>query len=504
LLPCVLGDPPVVPDYNQGGYLWPLPQSISQTTNLIPITSTTFKFQSSGQSNGILTRAFTRYMPLFFPVPKFEAYRPDALTVLNVNVAQASESDQIQYGADESYTISVSQSGASLQANTVFGALRGLETFSQLIITNATGYYINETSINDYPRFQWRGLLIDSSRHWLPVDTILETISAMAYSKLNTLHWHIVDGQSFPYQSAVYPMLSLSGAYRQNQVYSIADIKKIISFANDNGIRVLPEFDMPAHASSWGFGYDFMTIKCFGRANDFDFNDGWGDSPMDPTNPAVYTFLENFLTEASTIFPDNWLHLGGDEVNYQCWNTTAINQYMAQNGIKTYQDLETMFIAKVNTFIKGSLNKNLIYWQEVFQHTSPFIGSAVDVWIDANTLSSVIAKQIQAIQSFGWYLDHLNDNWATFYKQEPIPPNTPPALEKYVIGGEASMWGETVDSTNIHQKVWPRACSAAERLWSAKTVNDTSAAIPRLSIHRCRYVQRGIPAQPFQPGPGCY
>jgi hexosaminidase len=438
---------------------------------------------------------------LFFPKPSSV---PASLTSLSVSVTRATETDQIQYGTEETYSLTVTSAGATLTAPTVYGALRGLETFSQLIMTNGTAYHINQTTIDDTPRFGWRGLLIDTSRHYLPVNTIMETISAMAYNKMNVLHWHIVDGQSFPYQSSVYPLLSEYGSYRPDLIYSVADIKKIISFANDNGVRILPEFDMPAHATSWGFAYEYMIINCFKRSNDFDFGDGWGDCPMDPTNTAVYTFIQNFLTEAATVFPDNWLHLGGDEVNYQCWNTSAINQYMAQNGIKTYNQLEALFIQKVNSFIKAHLNRNLIYWQEVFQSTTPFIGNAVDVWKDAPTLANVIRQDLNAIQSFGWYLDHLDDDWSTYYKQDPIPPNTPANLQKFVLGGEASMWGETVDSTNIHQKVWPRASAVAERLWSPASVNNINTAIPRLAYHRCRLVNRGIPAEPFQPGPGCY
>jgi len=336
------------------------------------------------------------------------------------------------------------------------------------------------------------------------VNTIMTTISAMSYHKMNVLHWHIVDGQSFPYQSQVYPQLSAFGAYKPDLIYTINQIRNIISFANDHGVRVLPEFDMPAHATSWGFAYEYMIVNCYKRSGPFDFNDGWGDCPMDPTNPEVYTFVQNFLKEVTSVFPDNWLHLGGDEVPYQCWNTTAINQYMAQNGIKTYQALEALFISKVNAYIKANFNKNLIYWQEVFQSTSPFIGTAVDVWKDAPTLSNVISKDINAIQSFGWYLDHLQQAWSDYYIEDPIPPNTPVDLQKYVLGGEASMWGETADSTNIHQKVWPRASAVAERLWSPASVKNVNDAIPRLAIHRCRLVNRGIPAEPFQPGPGCY
>uniref|UniRef100_A0A6B2L2T5 Beta-hexosaminidase n=1 Tax=Arcella intermedia TaxID=1963864 RepID=A0A6B2L2T5_9EUKA len=490
--------------------MWPTPASLQQTATIYIIDHISWKFVAP-INNSLLLRAFTRYSTLFFPPTTYhkqshpKPFPTDpVIDTLTVDVQAASESDQILFGTDESYTLQVSDSGASIRSPNVFGALRGLETFSQLITANELFYYINETTIQDSPRFPWRGLLIDTSRHWLPVPMILDIIAGCSYSKINTLHWHVIDGQSFPLESKVYPLLNLEGAYRLDQTYSQEDVAKIVSYANDHGVRVVPEFDMPAHATSWGFGYDFMTVKCYQRANDYDFNDGWGDDPMDPTNPEVYQFIQNFLTEMASLFPDNWFHLGGDEVNQQCWNTTAINQYMKDHNIASYDELETLFIKNVNEFVRAKLNKKLAYWQEVFQHTTPFIGDAVDVWIDSNTLKSVITKGIPAIQSFGWYLDHLGDDWYQFYKQEPIPAGVTPAQAALVLGGEGSMWSETVDNTNFHQKVWTRVSAIAERLWSPKTVTDQEDAVMRLSHHRCRYNVRGIPAEPFQPGPGCY
>jgi len=419
-----------------------------------------------------------------------------------VKVAQATEKDQIQFGVDESYTLTIGSPISTITAPTTWGALRGLETFSQLLMRNPASFTIASATVTDFPRFGWRGLLIDTSRHWLPVKTIKETISAMSFSKLNTLHWHIVDGQSFPFESKSFPLLQ-TGAYRPNQVYTQDQIKDIISFANDHGVRILPEFDMPAHATSWGFGYPFLIVPCNPRSSIYDFNDGWGDQPMDPTNPNVYQFIAKFLSEVAALFPDNWLHLGGDEVEYSCWNTTRINKYMKENGIATFQDLETLFILEVNKRIQG-LGKQTIYWQEVFQNTNPFIGDSVDVWKDSTTLAKVIAAGKKGIQSFGWYLDNLGAGWVDFYNQDPIPPKTPPSQKALVLGGETSMWGESIDVSNIHQRIWVRAAAVAERLWSAETVTNATAALPRLLEHRCRIMRRGIPSSPFAPGPGCY
>jgi hexosaminidase len=312
-------DHPSTPDFKSGGLVWPQPATIIQTNNVFTINPSTFNFTLAGQNSSLLQRALQRYQKLCFPITTNPIYPWElANQTLKVSVLEASETDQIQFGVDESYILEVTTSNWILTAANVFGAIRGLETFSQLITNNRSVYTILETKIVDSPRFPWRGLLIDTSRHWLPVESILDVIRAMSYSKLNTLHWHIVDGQSFPLESAVYPLLSLQGAYHPNQVFTQEDVVKIVSYANDHGVRVVPEFDMPAHSSSWGFGYDFMTIKCYSRRDDYDFNDGWGNNPMDPINPAVYVFIQNFLSEVATIFPDQWLHLGGDEINYNC------------------------------------------------------------------------------------------------------------------------------------------------------------------------------------------
>eukprot|EP01127_Copromyxa_protea_P002197 TRINITY_DN1208_c0_g1_i2.p1 TRINITY_DN1208_c0_g1~~TRINITY_DN1208_c0_g1_i2.p1 ORF type:complete len:421 (-),score=32.37 TRINITY_DN1208_c0_g1_i2:389-1651(-) len=372
-----------VPDYRIGGSLWPYPESLKTTEQEYSLDPTKFSWNVTGESNQILTRAVQRYKKLAFPNWKetilnaLEFHGPLILS-LTIDVAKCDDGDQIQFGADESYTLAISAPTSILKSNTVWGALRGLETFSQLVRTKLGAYTIRKTSIQDGPRFGWRGLLIDTSRHWLPVTSILETIDAMSYNKLNTLHWHMVDGQSFPFESKVFPLLSEHGSYRADQVYKQSDIRAIISYANERGVRVLPEFDMPAHATSWGLGYPFMIVPCGSQSNADDFNDSWGDQPMDPTNPQVYEFIEEFIAEVSSLFPDHWLHLGGDEVPYNCWNTSSINAYMKEHNIDSYQKLETDFIIEINKRIR-KFGKHTSYWQEVFQNTSPFIGGAVDV-----------------------------------------------------------------------------------------------------------------------------
>jgi len=414
---------------------------------------------------------------------------------------------------NESYTINIQSPVSTLSADNVFGALRGLETFSQLVYGFGNNYYINPWTIADQPRFAWRGLLIDTSRHFLPVNTILRILDGMAYEKLNVLHWHVVDGQSFPIYSETYPLLTQFGAYNALFVYSHSDVQNIIQYANLRGIRVLPEFDMPTHANSWGAGYPYLVMNC----SMFDsvcqpppnaphnYTDICCDNPMDPTDPITYDFIRGFLTEMTGLFVDNFLHLGGDELSYrvQCWNVTRINDWMKQNGITDYYKLEGYFVAQAQK-IGVNLNRNIINWQDLFNSNVTLLpGTVIQIWKDHKTLDDVTAAGFRSTFSFGWYLNHLDYTWQSMYQNEPFDQTMTPTQQALVLGGEACIWGEMVDETNIEATIWPRIAAVSERLWSPITVTNITDAGFRLHDHRCRLRFRGVLAAPLGPG-WCY
>jgi len=308
-------------------------------------------------------------------------------------------------------------------------------------------------------------------------------------------------------------LLSLGGAYSQDEIYSHEDIITIVNYANARGIRVLPEFDMPAHATSWGYGYPWLIMNCtvfkpqcvpppFAPEN---YGDGCADDPFDPTNPATYTLLKGFLTEMSTLFPDSYLHLGGDELQYriQCWNITRINDWMKSHGIANYYDLQNYFVGQTHQII-APIPRQLINWQELFNEGMTLVpNQIIQVWKDHATLDSVVKAGYRATLSFGWYLDNLDQDWQNMYSNEPDDGTLTPSQLALVLGGEACMWGERVDGTNIVPRVWPRTAAVAERLWSAKSVNNVNEAAIRLHDMRCRLKARGIPSEPLGPG-WCY
>ncbi|GBP50510.1 Beta-hexosaminidase subunit beta [Eumeta japonica] len=357
---------------------------------------------------------------------------------------------------------------------------------------------INATSIRDWPRHPHRGLLVDTSRHFVTVGGLLRILDAMSYSKLNVLHWHIVDDQSFPYYSERFPNLSDMGAYHWSAVYRPGDVQRVVHAARDRGIRVLPEFDVPGHTRSWGVAYPSLLTKCY-VGNSMN-----GLGPMDPTNRQVYDMLKDLFAELRQVFPEKYFHVGGDEVDLSCWaSNPQIEDYMLKNNISSTNQLHALFM---NTTIPLlSAGTIPVVWQEVFDERVPLPnGTLVQVWISNSRdyLRNVLSSGHRVVYSTCWYLDHLKSggDWGDFYACDPREVLRDSSLENDIIGGEACMWGEVVDDTNLATRVWPRAAAVAERLWSAAG-GAAAAARHRLEEHACRLRRRGIPAQPPN-GPG--
>jgi len=400
---------------------------------------------------------------------------------------------------DESYTLIVEMPQASLTAKTVYGALRGLETLSQLVEFDMTSmsYLVNETMIVDSPRFQFRGVLIDTARHFVEVPVILQHLDAMAYNKMNVLHWHIVDDQSFPYESITYPELSLKGSWTgtPDHIYSQEQIQSIIQYAQYRGIRVIPEFDTPGHSLSWGNAYPQLLTACY------DGQQQYGYGPINPLPQFTWDFLTGLYKELDAVFPDTYIHIGGDEVDFTCWSTNPqIQQWMQEHNYTNYAEVEQYYETKL-IGVMESLNKSFIGWQEIFDNglqLSP--DTIIDVWKAPwdTELSSVTSNGFKAILSAPWYLNYISygQDWPTYYAIEPLSFQGSQEQYDLVIGGEACMWAEFVDSTNLISRMWPRAGAIAERLWSPMNVTDQTDAAYRLQSQSCRLLRRQIDAEP--------
>jgi hexosaminidase len=482
---------------------------MSQTEESMSLNEYQFTFKVVGEGCDILFAAVDRYFQLIFSPPMSQKRKDDTLkfhprrsgsTLMSLTVDLLSPCERFpSLEMDEKYDLVVSTSMSRLSSHSVWGILRGLETFSQLVYENGEGtFQINATVIHDFPRFGHRGVLLDTSRHFLPKKVIMQNLDAMAYNKLNVFHWHIVDDQSFPYQSRDYPDISDKGAYDPyTHVYSQEDIAEIIEFARLRGIRVIPEFDTPGHSESWGPGQPGLLTPCY---KDGKPTGNFG--PIDPTKQSTFDFLKGFMKELTEVFPDKYTHLGGDEVSFSCWQSNPnVQAFMTQMNFSTdYSKLEQYYMQHLLDIV-GSYDHDYIIWQEVVDNGCKVRSdTVVHVWKggEDKELAKVTAMGYKTILSSCWYLNYISygTDWTKYYACDPHNFNGTQAQKDLVFGGELCMWGEYVDATNVISRIWPRGCAVSERLWSAESVTDASAAAGRFEQMRCRMVARGLNAEP--------
>jgi len=389
---------------------------------------------------------------------------------------------------DESYSLEVSTSQAVMNAPTVVGALRGLETFLQLLDGGSNGYFISAVSIQDKPRFPWRGLLIDIGRHWQPMEVIKRNLDGMAAVKLNVLHLHITEDQGFRIESKKFPKLHQLGS--DGNYYTQAEMREIIEYARMRGIRVVPEFDMPGHTTSWFVGHPELASK----PGPYQIERKWGifDPVMDPTNEQLYELLDGFLGEMAALFPDAYLHIGGDEVKGDHWKENPnIQSFVQEKGLKDNRGLQAYFNQRLSRILTKH-GKKMIGWDEILHPDLPK-DIVVQSWRGPQGLAEAAKKGYQGILSNGYYIDLMQPGWQ-HYLNDPIPENTTPTPEeqKLILGGEATMWSEWVSPETIDSRIWPRTAAIAERLWSPREVKDVDDMYRRLAVVSLRLENVGL------------
>ncbi|MGA2116267.1 MAG: family 20 glycosylhydrolase [Bryobacteraceae bacterium] len=380
-------------------------------------------------------------------------------------------------GEDESYQLDVTAEGAHLKAATVDGALRGLATVAQLAMPGPHGFEIPAVHIEDRPRFPWRGLMLDVSRHWMPLEVVLRNLEAMAAVKLNVFHWHLSDDQGFRVESRLFPRLEGKGS--DGRFYTQVEIRRVVAFARDRGIRVIPEFDMPGHSTSWFAGYPALASAPGPYQAGHDF--GVFDAAMDPTREDTYKFLDAFIGEMSLLFPDPFFHIGGDEVNGRQWKESAHVQAFARaHKLTQTHELQLYFNHRLQRILARH-GKTMVGWDEILQPDLAK-GTVIQSWRGQASLAESAAKGYRGILSWGYYLDHLRP--AKFhYEVDPLAgaaAELAPEVADRILGGEACMWTELADSENVDSRIWPRTAAIAERFWSPQTVTDAASMYDRM------------------------
>jgi hexosaminidase len=388
---------------------------------------------------------------------------------------------------DESYQLEVTPQQAKLTAPTPVGALRGMQTFLQLVAVGTDDISAPAVQIQDKPRFPWRGLMIDACRHWMPIPVIKRNLDGMEAVKLNVLHWHLSENQGFRVESKIFPKLQEMGS--DGHYYTQEQVKDIIAYARDRGIRVYPEFDMPGHSTAWFVGYPELASG----PGPYSIERHWGvfDPAMDPTREEVYQFLDKFIGEMAALFPDEYFHIGGDEVNGKEWKgNPRIVAFMQEHNMKTTDELQAYFNQHVIPLVLKH-GKKVIGWDEVLHPGVPK-DIMIQSWRGQKSLADAARGGYFGILSAGYYLDLMYPA-SRHYKVDPMEGATAgltPEEQSYILGGEACMWSEMVSTENIDSRIWPRLAAVAERLWSPQQVKDVNSMYARMAVesHRLEFL----------------
>ena len=388
---------------------------------------------------------------------------------------------------DEAYTLDVSDGKLAIRAATAFGAMHGLETLLQLRQFDSKGGFLSAVSIRDKPRFAWRGLMIDVARRWQPLEVIERNLDAMAVVKLNVLHLHLTDDQGFRIESLTHPELQEKGS--DGKFFTQAQMRVIIAYAADRGIRVVPEFDVPGHATSWVVSHPELASL----PGPYGIEREWGvfNPVLDPTSEATYALLADFLGEMAALFPDRFIHIGGDENNGVQWNANQrIQSFIREHGLKDNEGLHAYFNTRIDAIL-AKAGKRLVGWDEIMNPDLPR-DCVIDSWRGTEALAAAAALGFDGMLSNGYYID-LAYPASDHYLADPLPPDSPltPAERAHVLGGEATMWAEWVTPETIDSRIWPRTAAIAERLWSPAGVRDVPEMYRRLAIVSQRLDEAG-------------
>ena len=476
--------------------LMPAPSSQQMGAGRLPVTagfSAAFVAAPEARLIGALSRtlrALEERSGLTFARTATAEYTPaaDAASAQLVIECAAPSEAIPQLGENESYALEISPTRARLSAPTSRGVLHGLATLRQLLQSDAAGWFLPVMTITDEPRFPWRGLMIDVCRHWQPMDVIKRNLDGMALVKLNVLHLHLTEDQGIRIESKTFPRLHQMGS--DGHFFTQEEMRELIAYAAARGIRVVPEFDIPGHATSWLVGHPELGSA----PGPYAIERKWGvfNPVLDPTNEEVYRVLDGFLGEMAALFPDPYLHIGGDENNGKHWSAnTHIQQFIREHNLKDNAGLHAYFNQRVNTILLKH-GKKLVGWDEILHPDLP-AGSVVHSWRGPDGIAAATKQGFQVLLSNGYYID-LNHPAAKHYLNDPAPASASltAAQRALVLGGEATMWAEWVTPELIDSRIWPRTAAIAERLWSPENVRDVPDMYRRLAIVSHRLEEAGL------------
>jgi hexosaminidase len=470
--------------------LMPVPVSMQLGTGQLAIDAS-FSVAVTGHDDARLKRAAQRFLrQLGRQTGLILAAKPADAAKATLIIHTDHDSKRVQeLGEEESYALEVTATGAKLTAPTTLGTLHGLQTFLQLVDVSADGFAAPAVTILDKPRFPWRGLMFDSARHFIPLEVIRRNLDGMEAVKMNVFHWHLSENQGFRVESKKFPKLHQLGS--DGLYFTQDEIRELIAYARDRGIRVVPEFDMPGHSTAWFVGHPELASA----PGPYAVERNWGifDAAFDPTNEKTYKFLDQFIGEMAKLFPDQFFHVGGDEVNGKQWDANPkIQAFIRAHGINGNKDLQAYFNKRLQPIV-AKHGKSMIGWDEVLDPSLPK-EITIHSWRGPESLAEAAKQGYRGILSNGYYLD-LGWTAARHYAVDPMGEGAAhlSAEEKArILGGESCMWSEYVNAENVDSRIWPRNAAIAERLWSPQEVRDSASMYARLEAISARLEWLGL------------
>ena len=496
--------------------LMPMPSSVAIQAGTLPLSGA---WDVSGSTCGspAMKQAFRRFE---LDLLKLTGVDRGGDNPVSLSIECQASGDMIDAMRGEAYKLNVANDGVRIDAASPAGVLRALATLRQLIELRAGRPQIPFVSIDDQPRFAWRGVMLDTARHFLELETLERQIDAMERVKLNVLHLHLSDDQGFRVESKRLPLLNTVASH--GQYYTQDQIRHLVAYAADRGVLILPEFDVPGHSRALIEAYPKIGATAARSRPPFP-----ADVALNPASDETYAFLRELITEMAALFPAPYFHFGADEVSDAAWaDNDQIAAWMKRQQLASKHDVEAYFARRVIEMVRAA-GKTPIGWEEFATSDMPK-DAIVHAWQSSNATAAATAKGHHTIVSAGYYLDllmpadfhyafdPLASSAAGFTPEEaervrkmhpmlaqllpdakiarPLPPLTA-KQEALVLGGEMALWGELVTNEMLDHRLWPRAAALAERFWSPATVRDPADMYRRLSIVHDQLTVTGLQAE---------
>jgi hexosaminidase len=382
----------------------------------------------------------------------------------------------------EAYSLAVSPDGIRIRASTAAGAFWAVQTLRQLLPPDVergaaeSPLRVPAVTITDAPRFAWRGSLVDVGRHYLPPAFIKRFIDLLALHKMNVLHWHLTEDQGWRLEIKRYPRLTSVGAWRTENdgtryggFYTQAEVRDIVDYARWRQVTVVPEIEMPGHASAALVAYP--ELSCTGETKAVPTTWGVFEDVFCPGKEETFQFLQSVLDEVMALFPSKVIHIGGDEVPKAHWKACPhCQQRMKAEGLRDENELQSYFIRRIGDYVR-SKGREITGWDEILEGGLP-AGTTVQVWRDVeHTRTSVrLGARVVASPTSHAYINTSPAGLplARVLQFNPVPDGLSAAEAARIIGGEATLWSEGIDEANFDAMAFPRLAAFAEALWTGQ------------------------------------